>query len=246
MRARLLRRVEIGDGFVGGFTATCGGVSREPWASLNLGSHVGDDPKDVGANRDRLSRELGSPVAYMNQVHSNTVAAVTDRFPTGEVGTADALITHRGGCAVAVLVADCVPVLLAAPATGHAAAVHAGRAGMLSGVIAAAVGQLRSGGSDLILAAVGPHICGRCYEVPPDLRSAVCEAEPAAFATTRWNSAGLDIGAAVQAQLRRLDVRIVAVDPACTYEHDDLYSYRRSCHEGSGVTGRFAGVIVSK
>ena len=107
-----------------------------------------------------------------------------------------------------VRVADCVPVLLADPHGGVIGAAHAGRKGLADGVVTACVEQMRQVGAQQISAWVGPHICGRCYEVPADMRDEVAAVEPVAASTTSWGTAALDIGAGVVAQLERLGVEV--------------------------------------
>ena len=114
-----------------------GGRSASPYDSFNLGGHVGDDPAAVAANRDRLAGELGVPSAalvWMTQVHGTGVAIVEDA-EENPVADVDALVTATPGLVLCVLVADCVPVLLADPVAGVVAAVHAGREGVRRGVV---------------------------------------------------------------------------------------------------------------
>src|ERR1043165_1984831 len=117
-------------------TTRAGGVSAGPYDSFNLGDHVGDDPEAVAANRRRLARDLtlaDDHVVWMEQVHGRTVTVV-DGPRTAAAEATDALVTAEPGVAVAVLVADCVPVLLADPAAGVVGAGHAGGVGGRGGV----------------------------------------------------------------------------------------------------------------
>src|SRR6476469_6869396 len=121
-----------------------GGRSRSPYDSFNLGDHVGDDPADVAANRSRVARELQVPedrLVWMNQVHG-TAVAVVDGPQKGPVAATDGLVTATPGLVLCVLVADCVPVLLADHSTGVVAAVHAGREGVRRGVVPAALAAM--------------------------------------------------------------------------------------------------------
>ncbi|MGG5257594.1 polyphenol oxidase family protein [Phycicoccus avicenniae] len=216
-------------------TGRPGGVSRGPWEGLNLGLHVEDDPADVAENRRRLGAAVGHPVVWMDQCHGAEVAVV-DAVP--EVAPrCDAVVTTAPDLALAVLVADCVPVLLASP-SGVVAAVHAGRPGMVAGVVPAAVTAMRELGAREIDAVVGPSVCGRCYEVPAAMREGAAAVQPVS-ATVSWTGTpAIDVAAGVVAQLRALDVPVTWV-AGCTRERPDLYSYR-----GSGITGRFAGVVA--
>jgi YfiH family protein len=216
-------------------TDRAGGVSHGAWEGLNLGLHVDDDPAAVGENRRRLEDEVGRPLVYMAQCHGSDVAvvdAVPDTPPS-----CDALVTTSPDLALAVLVADCVPVLLAGP-DGVVAAVHAGRPGLVAGVVPAAVGVMRELGAGEIDAVVGPSVCGRCYEVPVEMRATAAAVEPVS-ATVSWSGTpAIDVAAGVVAQLRTHDVAVRWV-PGCTRESAQLYSYRRD-----GTTGRFAGVVA--
>jgi YfiH family protein len=147
------------------------------------------------------------------------------------------MVTTQRGLGLAVLVADCTPVLLADPEAGVIGAVHAGRPGMTAGIIDRAVSAMRQEGAQRLVAAVGPSVCGRCYEVPEDMRAAAAAVTPEA-ATVSWTGTpAIDVAAAVVAQLRANDVAVHWV-PGCTRESEALYSYRRD-----GRTGRFAGIV---
>lgn len=234
------------------FTDRLGGVSAPPYDTLNLGAQVGDHPADVEQNRRLLAAALGLPadrLTLMSQVHGADVAQVDGQptEPTTDATSgarrrpvADAMVTTTRGLALVVLIADCTPVLLAATEPDVVAAAHAGRRGVQAGVIAEVVAAMRRAGArtDRIAARVGPAICGRCYEVSPDVQAEVVRAAPAARSTTRAGTPGLDIRAAVVAQLATAGVSSVEVEPGCTAESADLYSYRRD-----GVTGRFAGLV---
>jgi YfiH family protein len=178
----------------------------------------------------------------MNQVHGADVAVVDGPWESGtaELPAVDALVTTRRGLALAVLTADCVPVLLADPVAGVAAAAHAGRPGMVAGVVPAAVRAMTALGADpaRITARTGPAVCGRCYEVPEAMRAEVAAVEPAAHAETSWGTPALDVAAGVHAQLERLGVHDRVRSPVCTRESQDHFSYRRD-----RTTGRLAGYV---
>ena len=220
------------------FTSRHGGSSGGPWQGLNLGGHVGDDAAAVRRNRELLARRLGltpERLMFANQVHGTT-AVVVDGPWDGAPPDADALVTRTPGLALAVLVADCVPVLLHAPGEGVVAVAHAGRRGMVDGVVGATVAAMRALGATALDAVVGPSICARCYEVPATLRAQVAASMPVAASVTWRGTPAVDVAAGVLEQLAEHCQRVRQV-PGCTAERDDLYSYRRD-----GVTGRFAGV----
>ncbi|MDX3381264.1 peptidoglycan editing factor PgeF [Streptomyces niveiscabiei] len=225
------------------FTDRWGGVSAAPYEELNLGGAVGDDPAAVLTNRELAAKSLGldpASVVWMNQVHGADAEVVTEPWGAKPVPEVDAIVTARRGLPLAVLTADCVPVLLADPVAGVAAAAHAGRPGMVKGVVASAVRAMAELGAEpaRIVARTGPSVCGRCYEVPSQMRAEVAALEPAAHAETSWGTPAVDVAAGVHAQLERLGVRDRAQSPVCTLESHDHFSYRRD-----GATGRLAGYV---
>ena len=219
-----------------------GGRSRSPYDTFNLGDHVGDDPADVAANRSRVARELRVPedrLVWMNQVHGAGVAVV-DGPQAGAVPRTDALVTAAPGLVLCVLVADCVPILLADTETGVVAAVHAGREGVRQGVVPAALSAMASLGARArhVTALLGPAVCGACYEVPAEMQADVARVAPAAAVRTRKGTPGLDLRSGVAEILRRAGIPEVVQDPRCTVEDPTLFSHRRD-----GVTGRQAGLV---
>jgi YfiH family protein len=216
-----------------------GGLSDPPFDSLNLGGHVDDDPAAVRANRARVAQALDvapDHLVFMTQVHGDQVAQVDEPL-RGPVPQCDAMVTTRRDLALAVLVADCVPVLLAAPDDGVIGVAHAGRAGMAAGVVLRLVEAMRDLGARTILARVGPSVCARCYPVGQELCDEVAADWPVTRSVAWHGEPSLDVSAGVLQQLAPhcWDVEQV---PGCTVERPDLFSYRRD-----GRTGRFAGVV---
>jgi YfiH family protein len=233
----------LGDGVAFRFTDRNGGHSEPPYTSLNLGAGVGDDPAVVAANRDvaAVGCAAGRPgIAWMRQVHGREVRYAGTRWPEREPEACDAVYTDVPGQILGVLVADCVPVLLADPGARLVGAAHAGREGTVAGVIPALVAAMAGAGAqpERMRAVIGPAICGGCYEVPAQLRDRVSAEVPEANCTTSTGTPGLDLAAGVRAQLRAAGVTAVEHDSRCTRESAELYSYRRD-----GVTGRFAGLV---
>ncbi|MFF1297367.1 MULTISPECIES: peptidoglycan editing factor PgeF [unclassified Streptomyces] len=225
------------------FTDRWGGVSAVPYEELNLGGAVGDDADAVRTNRELAAKSLGidpGRVVWMNQVHGAEVAVVSEAWGDRPVPEVDAVVTAERGLALAVLTADCTPVLLADPVAGVVGAAHAGRPGMIAGVVPAAVRAMTGLGAEpaRIVARTGPAVCGRCYEVPDAMRADVSAVEPAAYAETSWGTPAVDVTAGVHAQLERLGVRDRAQSPVCTLESGDHFSYRRD-----RTTGRLAGYV---
>jgi copper oxidase (laccase) domain-containing protein len=229
------------------FTARDGGTSSAPYGSLNLATHVGDEPARVAANRAAVAEAAGAPVAFIVPEHGVRVHFVADA--TAPVPVADVLVTDVPGVALATLGADCVPLLLHDGATGAVggrrlsragppaagAAAHVGRRGLWAGVVDAAFAALLDlrparASRALIWGSVGPAICGKCYEVPLDMRRGFASRHPVAVSTTTWATPALDIPRAVETRLDQ---------GACTYEDERFFSHRRD-----GVTGRQGGVVV--
>ncbi|GGU54314.1 laccase domain protein [Streptomyces albospinus] len=225
------------------FTDRWGGVSAAPYEQLNLGGAVGDDPASVRANRELAARQLGldpAAVVWMNQVHGRDVAVVDGPWRDADIPCVDAVVTARRGLALAVLTADCTPVLLADPVAGIAGAAHAGRPGLVAGVVPAAVAAMTELGAEpsRILAYTGPAVCGRCYEVPEAMRAEVAGVVPEAWSTTSWSTPSVDVTAGVRAQLAAAGVRLREDSHICTRESADHFSYRRD-----RTTGRLASYV---
>lgn len=231
--------VAWGPAVTAGFTGRLAGVSAPPYDSGNLATHVGDDPRRVEANRVALAERLGARrIAFMHQVHGSAVAVV-GADQDGEP-VADGLVTVERGVALAVLVADCVPVLLADAKALVAAAVHAGRKGVALDVVARAVEAMTSLGArpERIRAALGPSICGRCYPLGEPARSDVLAVAPAAESTASGGEPSVDLRAGLLGRLAALGVAAEVVGP-CTAESSHHFSYRRE-----PVTGRTAGLVM--
>ncbi len=227
-------------------TTRAGGVSRPPFHSFNLGDHVGDDPRAVAANRARLAAAIGlgdkrgaDRVVWMNQVHGDRVEVV-DGPRESAVEEADALVTATPRLALAVVSADCVPVLLADARAGVVAAVHAGRVGAQKGVVARAVEAMLGLGAQAadISALLGPAVSGRNYEVPADMADEVEAALPGSRTTTAAGTPGLDLRAGIACQLKGLGVTSIDADPRCTVDDPTLFSHRRDA-----PTGRLASLV---
>lgn len=212
-----------------------GGISRPPYDERNLALHVGDDSGAVEANRRALVADLGvDDIAWMDQTHGAQVAVVDG---PGEPSRADGLVTRRRGLALAVLVADCTPVLVADPVAGVVGVAHAGRKGLALGVVPALLDVMSGVGAGRLVARVGPSICGRCYPVPHAMREEVAAAAPESRSVAADGSPSLSIAAGVVAQLAAGGAEVQWL-PGCSAEDPALYSHRR---EGP-ATGRYAGL----
>jgi YfiH family protein len=237
-------------GVTGLFTTRDGGISVGTWSSLNLSVRVGDDVEHVRTNRGLLLGLLGSgPLHLPEQVHGRGVAVVDAEsvgsaqwILTGAPGT-DALVTMLPGVPLAVLGADCMPVLFADPAAGVIAAAHAGRPGLAAGILQQTLATMVTLGADpgRTRVVIGPAACGRCYEVPEQMRDDVAAVVPGSAATTRQGTPSLDLAAGAEALLRAAGVETVRRLDICTIEDERMFSHRRSAGR---LTGRHAGVVM--
>lgn len=223
-------------------TTRAGGVSKPPFDTFNLGDHVGDDPDAVAANRTRLAAATGlgaDRLVWMDQVHGDRVEVV-DGPRDAAVGETDALVTGTTRLALAVVTADCVPVLLADARAGVIAAVHAGRVGAQRGVVNRAVAAMQRLGARPpdISALLGPAVSGANYEVPAAMADEVDAALPGSRTTTSAGTPGLDLRAGIVRRLRDLGVTSIDVDPRCTVADPMLFSHRREA-----PTGRLASLV---
>ena len=249
-------------GFAHAFSTRLGGVSAAPFDTLNLQSVQANariapgEPRDSDAaireNHARFAAAAGMShdtiVADVSQVHGCTVVPARDTLATRVA--ADAITSVRGGHAVLVRVADCVPILLACPRTGAVAAVHAGWRGVVAGIAPAAVAALVDLGADArtLLAAVGPCISARHFEIGPEVAEALagaglaeCVVEPGVHGPKHH----ADLVRAVRVQLERCGLAAAHIDaePPCTYaDRTRFFSYRRD----GAASGRLAAIIAPR
>jgi len=229
----------------GWFTSRAGGTSGAPYAALNLGMHVDDQRSRVHANRRLVARAAGlddDALVFAQQVHGAGVAVV-DRSSGRDGGVAgvDALVTATPGLGLVVLAADCLPVLLADAGAGVVAAAHAGRQGLLTGVLEATLTAMRELGAtpEGTSAVLGPAACGACYEVPQDMADEAERRLPGSRGTTRQGTASVDLAAGAHAVLRGAGVGAVTAVGGCTLEQPERwFSYRRD-----RTTGRHGGLV---
>lgn len=210
------------------FTDRRKGSSLGAYESLNLGFHVGDDSAAVTSNRALLGE-----VQFMNQVHGNKVVVI-DQVLVADP-TCDALVTTNKDISLAVMVADCIPLLLVSKIA--VAAVHVGRAGLMNQVALKAIQSMKSLGATEIHAILGPSICGSCYEVPLEMQQEVIAIHPQALSTTNIGTPALDLPAGLIAELIVEGVSYEA-SMICTMEDPLYFSHRRD-----NPTGRFAGIV---
>jgi polyphenol oxidase len=227
------------------FTLRNNGVSLAPYESFNLGVHVSDEPDKVRQNRRQLCEAHGLPrePLWLEQVHGTRVLDADQALLTDTAQTpprADAAVSRQAGIVLAVLVADCLPVLFAARDGTAVAVAHAGWRGLAAGVLEATVAALAGHGP--VQAWLGPAISSLHFEVGPEVRECFMAHDPGAAAAFTANSRGrwqCDLRALARARLAAAGVSSVHGDTGCTYaEPRRFYSYRRD-----GTTGRMAALI---
>jgi polyphenol oxidase len=213
----------------------------------NLSHRRPHRPSDLAAARRAVGTRTGTDPRrwhLLHQVHGRDVAVVTDATPPGaELRQVDAAVTALADRVLTVQTADCVPVLFAgARAVGVA---HAGRAGVVAGVVAATLERLAALGDEPagVRVVVGPAIGGCCYEVPGGLRDAVAQHRPTASATTTWGTPSLDLPRTVVEQLTEAGVEDVRRIGGCTRCDPDV---RWFSHRADPSAGRQLGLIVRR
>jgi purine-nucleoside/S-methyl-5'-thioadenosine phosphorylase / adenosine deaminase len=222
-------------------TTRDGGASRGAYASLNLGLRSGDDETAVRDNRRRIETLLPARPVWLRQVHGTRVADADAARAGSAEPEADAAVARRPGTVCAVLVADCMPVLLADEAASVVGIAHAGWRGLCAGVLEATLEAMRAE-PGAVLAWLGPAIGPRVYEVGDEVREAFVARDPAAsdaFRPARRGHWLLDLYAVARQRLAARGVTRVYGGGLCTYSDPKrFFSYRRD-----GATGRMAALI---
>lgn len=240
------------DGVPHGFLGRRGGVSQGICAGLNVGLGSSDDRDAIQANRQLAVGAVapGCQLVTVFQVHSVDAIAVTHPFPDDARPHADAMVTDRSGLALGILTADCAPVLLADRSAGVIGAAHAGWKGAVGGVIESTVSAMEKLGArrDAIVAAVGPAIARRSYEVDDGFHRRVTEIDPEFdrfFSGGRAGHHQFDLEGFVAARLFAAGVGQVEALGLDTYsDADRFFSYRRATHRGEPDYGRQISIIA--
>ncbi|MFT4245088.1 MAG: polyphenol oxidase family protein [Micrococcaceae bacterium] len=219
-----------------------------PHGSNNLAYHVpvaDYDPQDfnsvVTKNREELAQLLKVPsVQYMSQAHGDRVAVFKgkDRLSKAEVADTDALVFTGSGAAGAVMVADCVPVILFDDKAGVYAVAHAGRAGVLNEIVKKTIAKMKDFGAKAVTVVLGPSICADCYEIPEELAK---ECEQQIPGSTGYSFEGkivfkLKDGIRLQLAKNEAVKEIIDVN-VCTLENENFFSYRRDNRAGRFIGG---------
>ena len=227
-----------------GFFTRAGGASTGLFAGLNCGTGSTDRAVAVTTNRERVAEAMDAPLAGLSQIHSADV--VTVDAPPDPKPEADGIVTTTPGLALTILTADCMPVLFHAP-DGVIGAAHAGWRGALGGVLEATIDAMVAAGAarDGIVAAIGPSISQRAYEVGPDFADAFAE-DPEAmrfFANGKGDRHLFDLPGYGLHRLRAAGIT-AGWTGHCTYSDPDrFYSYRRATHAGEADYGRLIAAI---
>ncbi|MEC8226143.1 MAG: peptidoglycan editing factor PgeF, partial [Pseudomonadota bacterium] len=154
-----------------------GGVSVAPFDSFNVGLHVGDDEQAVLANRALLANQLPNPAVWLNQTHSSDVVVIDEQFDLSQVRSADSLYTRLVKQPLAIMTADCLPVLLCSSSGDEVAAVHGGWRGLAQAILANTVSHFQAPANDII-AWLGPAIGPSQFEVGQDVKDSFCLQNP--------------------------------------------------------------------
>jgi YfiH family protein len=236
------------------FTSRWGGFSTPPYDEMNLALHVGDSPDTVIENRKILDLQLFLPanqhLIYMNQTHSTKIAEVDGNF--SGVAEADAIVCRQKNIGLAVLVADCLPLLV--HAGEFTAAIHVGREGLINGIIENTLNYILSetlkidqGRKITVKATLGPSICGGCYTLNEEHFSQIILNYPDLVHDIKNHS--IDIPMSAMNKINKWCAEnsgflsgevLFSHFNICTFENHDFYSHRRQ-----NPTGRFAGVIIN-
>ncbi len=241
-------------GFAHGFSTRVGGVSVGPYASMNVGWALGDDPRAVEENHQLLAAAIGHARAALRlatQVHGASVldtdVVTRDRRSEPPGSGHDALVARTAGVAVGVRTADCVPILVADPATGAVAAIHAGWRGVVAAVVPAALEVLAPDRATRgrLLAVIGPHIRPDRFEVGQDVAEQIARASDASVVLPRSPRPHVDLARAIRVQLERAGLDASRIDDVggCTLgEPERFHSHRRDGER----SGRMLSVIVAR
>lgn len=233
-----------------GFFTRRGGVSRGPYASLNLSTSTGDAPEAVAENRRRATDAFGTDPTRWAGVHQVHGRRVVDVREAGDDVEADAIVCAEPGWTLRISMADCVPVLLVDPVSGAIAVIHAGWRGTVAGVIEATIDRLQGLGvaPSTLHAALGPNISRDAYQVGGEVVDAFLRAGfPASLAVEdpeRSDRARLSVAGAVRISLERAGVPAERIREGgwCTASDEDrFYSHRRD----GAATGRHWAVLTS-
>lgn len=219
-------------------TSRIGGESGAPYNYNNLAFHVGDDEQNVAANRAALitALSLSNEPVWLEQTHTN-VCVVAEEEPNRKV---DAVITRTKELPLAIMTADCLPIVLCNKAGTEIAAIHAGWRGLVNGIVENTLAKMHSA-PEALIAWVGPSICHKCYEIGIEVQQAYINKYP--YTAPTFHNTGstryANLPKIAELILNAQGISTVFQSAACTFElTNKLYSYRREAQ-----TGRMATLI---
>ncbi|TMP27330.1 peptidoglycan editing factor PgeF [Pseudoalteromonas rubra] len=232
-------------GVVGTLSTTRqGGVSAAPFDGFNLACHVGDNPQAVADNRAQLQAQVPVPIVWLEQVHGNTVILAEDQYDITHTPPADAIFTRSSQFALAIMTADCLPVLIASQDGQEIAAVHCGWRPLVAGILAKTLAHFKTPASQLH-AWLGPAIGPQAFEVGKEVVDqfvALSRVHSQAFVRQENGQYLADIYLLARQQLSELGVTAVSEHAQCTVSNPEhFFSYRRD-----GRCGRMASLIWRK
>lgn len=223
-------------------TYRTGGVSEGVYASLNVGTHVNDNPQHVAENRKRVQQHIPHPIVWLNQIHSANVIIANEW--TNQIADADAAIDTSGSVACAVMTADCLPILLCDKQGSVVAAVHGGWRSLLNGILVNTINKMKANPQD-ILAYLGVGIGKTAFEVGSEVKELFIQSLPEnqnAFVYHQENKYLANIYQIATNYLKKIGVNQIFCEQRCTFnEKDKFFSYRRD-----RVTGRMVSAIWLK
>ena len=237
----LVAKWQVPNNVVAFSTTRQGGVSKAPFASLNLAQHVNDNPLDVAENRKRLTTLLPQAPFWLSQTHSTRVVCVDAQTDANQLYDADALYTQQVNQPLAIMTADCLPVFVCSKLGDEVAAIHAGWRGLLNGVIENTLNCFKS---SQLIAYLGAAIGPQKFEVGDDVKSAFCNKHEDAISCFqpidgKPNKYLANIYQLARIVLEKQGVSSISGGEYCTVTQQNLFfSYRRD-----GVTGRNAHII---
>jgi len=228
-------------------TSVKGGHSKPPFSSFNLGDHVGDNSQDVAKNRQELSQYLTAntvnstrnvaPIKWLNQQHTTKVLD----YSKVKTAACDAITSSEVNTPLAIMTADCLPIVMHCQSTNKLAAIHAGWRGLLSGIIQNTLKNFEN--TENIYAWIGPSISASAFEVSEDIIDQFSEF-PECIQIKNTQKYLIDLPKIASHMMQCAGMQNIQVSPVCSYSNRNCFSHRRATHEGLSSSGRMATVIM--
>lgn len=229
-------------------STTIGGVSKGPYSSLNIGAHVKDTLADVEHNRQILSECLSQeaaayttsqikPIHWLNQQHTTHVCD----YANANISPCDAICTQQALTPLAIMTADCLPIVLYCSSTKRIAAIHAGWRGLLDGIIEQTLTNFKQ--TDKVSAWIGPSISASKFEVGEELLPRFTNYSNDVKVSSK-NEYTIDLSSIASQILAEHGIDDCEISPICTYQNEHCFSHRRATHQGLNTTGRMATLVM--